>query len=75
MALNRLNNNLITFKNMDAEKASKILAKSMYKEFLNNGFTNKDIIYFFKEMFNCMTTDIRKQHDSKESNSKDLLIS
>lgn len=75
MAINRPNNNHMIFKNMDAEKAGKILAKSLYKELLNNGFTNKDIIYFFKEMFNYMTYDIRKQHDSKESSSKDLLIS
>lgn len=36
--------------NMNSEKAVKLLAKTMYKELLSNGFSKKDIIFFCKEI-------------------------
>ena len=37
-------------KNMDPERATKILARSLYKELRRNGFADKDVINFSREM-------------------------
>ena len=64
----------IILKNMDTERATKILAKSLYRELVNNGFTNKDIINFSKEMLDHMSSEMRKQAASEASNKKDRLL-
>ncbi|HQI02405.1 MAG TPA: hypothetical protein PLA18_14105 [Deltaproteobacteria bacterium] len=64
----------IILKNMDTERATKILAKSLYRELVNNGFTNKDIINFSKEMLDHMSAEMRKQAESEASSKKDRLL-
>ncbi len=64
----------IILKNMDTERATKILAKSLYRELVNNGFTNKDIINFSKEMLDHMSSEMRKHAASEASNKKDRLL-
>jgi hypothetical protein len=59
-SMSRRSNLDIILKNMDTEKATKILAKSLYKELVNNGFTNRDIINFSKEMLEHMASEMRK---------------
>jgi hypothetical protein len=64
----------IILKNMDTERATKILAKSLYRELVNNGFANKDIINFSKEMLDHMSSEMRKQAESEASSKKDRLL-
>jgi hypothetical protein len=42
----------IILKNMEPTKAVKLLAKTMHKEMLKNGFATKDIINFTNELLN-----------------------
>lgn len=72
--MSRKGNLDIILKNMDAEKATKILAKSLYKELVGNGFTNKDIINFSKEMLDHMSLEMRKQAAADPSSKKDRLL-
>lgn len=51
----------MVMKNMEPERATKILAKSLYKELRKNGFAESDIISFSREIIECMTNDIRKE--------------
>ena len=72
--MSRRSNLDIILKNMDTEKATKILAKSLYRELVNNGFTNKDIINFSKEMLDHMAAEMRKQAGVDASSKKDRLL-
>ena len=40
----------LILKNMDAPRATKVLAKSLYKELISNGFNNSDVINFSREL-------------------------
>ena len=72
--MGRRSNLDIILKNMDTEKATKILAKSLYRELVNNGFTNRDIINFSKEMLDYMASEMRKQAGAAASGKKDRLL-
>ncbi len=61
-------------KNMDTDKATKILAKSLYRQLIRNGFTNNDIINLSKEILDYMAQEMRKEVTSKDSNKKDRLL-
>ena len=61
-------------KNMDPERATKILAKTLFKELMKNGFSNKDIVNFSKEMLECMALEMKKNTSTEASNSKDRLL-
>ncbi|MGD0819932.1 MAG: hypothetical protein ABSA71_04220 [Desulfomonilia bacterium] len=43
------------------DKATKILAKSLYRELIRKGFTNKDILNFSKEILDHMAHEMRKK--------------
>ncbi len=68
--MSRRSNLDIILKNMDTAKATKILAKSLYKELVNNGFTNRDIINFSREMLDYMASEMKKQAGADASGSK-----
>lgn len=72
--MSRKGNLDIILKNMDTERATKVLAKSLYKELVTNGFTNKDIINFSREILDHMSSEMRKQADSEASGRKDRLL-
>lgn len=61
-------------KNMDTSRATKILAKTLYKELVTNGFSNKDIINFSKEMLDFMAAEMKKNATTEASNKKDRLL-
>ena len=64
----------IIFKNMDTDKATKILAKSLYRELIRNGFTNKDVVNFSKEILDYMAQEMRKEATSEDSKKKERLF-
>lgn len=72
--MSRKSNLDIILKNMNTERATKILAKTLYRELVNNGFSNKDIINFSKEMLDHMASEIKKQAESNASGKKDRLL-
>ena len=72
--MSRKSNLDIVLKNMDTEKATKVLAKSFYRELVSNGFSNKDIINFSKEILDHMASEMRKQAESEASGKKDRLL-
>jgi nickel-dependent lactate racemase len=72
--MNRRGNLDIILKNMDSTRATKILAKTLYKELVNNGFSNKDIINFSKEMLDFMAAEMKKKATTEASNKKDRLL-
>ena len=72
--MSRKGNLDIILKNMDTDRATKILAKSLYRELVGNGFSNKDIINFSKEMLDHMASEMRKQAESEASSRKDRLL-
>ena len=43
--------------NMDAEKATKVLVKSLYRELRNNGFSEKDIVNFSTALVEHMVSE------------------
>jgi hypothetical protein len=59
----------IILKNMDATRATKVLAKSLYKEFIRNGFTNKDVINFCNELIQNI---IQENSDCKQNDTKNV---
>lgn len=60
----------IISKNLPTEKSIKLLAKSMYKELIKNGFSTIDIINFSKEVID----NIKLSHEEySEQKSKALL--
>ena len=72
--MSRKGNLDIILKNMDTTRATKILAKSLYKELLRNGFTNKDVINFSKEILDHMALEMRRDATLEEADRKDRLL-
>lgn len=72
--MSRTGNLDMVMKNMDPERATKILARSFYKELRRNGFTDKDVINFSREIIECMSQEMRKQPATKAAPEKDRLI-
>ncbi|HDP23872.1 MAG TPA: hypothetical protein ENN34_00355 [Deltaproteobacteria bacterium] len=64
----------IVLKNMDTPRATKILARSLYKELVRNGFSNKDIINFSKEMIDNVALEMRKDATSEDIRARDRLL-
>ncbi|MCD6570553.1 MAG: hypothetical protein J7L53_07610 [Deltaproteobacteria bacterium] len=58
-------------KNMDSQKATKILAKTLYKELKKNGFSNKAIIDFSGELIEYLAQDVRNEQASKKTLEQD----
>lgn len=69
--MNRKGNLDMVMKNMEPERATKILAKSLYKELRKNGFMERDIINFSRDIIECMAGDIKRdavaERNSKQS--------
>ena len=61
-------------KNMDTDKAIKILAKSLYRKLIRNGFTNKDVVNFSKEILDHIAKEMRNKATPKDFNKKDRLL-
>lgn len=74
MDMSRKGNLDIILKNMDTTRATKILAKSLYKELLRNGFTNKDVINFSKEILDHMAQEMRREATLEDAGRKDRLL-
>jgi hypothetical protein len=74
MDMSRKGNLDIILKNMDTTRATKILAKSLYKELIRNGFTNKDVINFSKEILDHMALEMRKDATLEDAGRKDRLL-
>ncbi|HPR03558.1 MAG TPA: hypothetical protein PLP82_06615 [Deltaproteobacteria bacterium] len=72
--MSRAGNLDIILKNMDTTRATKILAKSLYKELIRNGFTNKDIINFSKEIIDHMAQEMRRDATLEDAGRKDRLL-
>jgi len=72
--MSRKGNLDIILKNMDTTRATKILAKSLYKEFIRNGFTNKDVINFSKEILDHMAQEMRRDATLEDAGRKDRLL-
>ena len=64
----------IILKNMDTPRATKILAKSLYKELIRNGFTNRDVINFSKEILDHMAQEMRRDATLEDSGKRDRLL-
>jgi len=60
--------------NMKPQKATKVLAKTMYKELRNNGFSNKDVVEFSRELIEHLAQDIKRDKTSKSISSKANLL-
>ena len=60
--------------NMKPPKATKVLAKTMYKELRNNGFSNKDVVEFSRELIEHLAQDIKRDKTSKSTTSKANLL-
>jgi len=61
-------------KNMDTDKAIKILAKSLYRKLIHNGFTNNDVVNFSKEILDHIAQEMRNKAASKDFKKKDRLL-
>jgi hypothetical protein len=73
--MNRRGNLDMVMKNMEPERATKILAKSLYKELSKNGFAESDIISFSREIIECMANDMKKETAvTKLTGQKDRLL-
>lgn len=72
--MSRRGNLDMVMKNMDPERATKILARSLYKELRRNGFTDTDVVNFSREVIECMTEEMRKQTVAKATQEKDRLL-
>lgn len=57
----------MTLKNMDTDKATKILAKSLYREPIRNGFTNQDVVIYSKEILDHMAHEMHKKRQIRNS--------
>ena len=64
----------MVMKNMDPERATKILARTLFKELRNNGFDHKDILNFSKEIVECTADDMRRNRAQEDSSRKDRLL-
>jgi hypothetical protein len=74
MDMSRKGNLDIILKNMDTSRATKILAKSLYKELIRNGFSNKDVINFSKEILDHMAQEMRREATLEDAGRKDRLL-
>jgi len=73
--MNKRGNLDMVMKNMEPERATKILAKSLYRELRKNGFAESDIISFSKEIIECMAGDMKKEAAvSKLAGQRDRLL-
>ncbi len=72
--MSRKGNLDIILKNMDTSRATKILAKSLYKELIRNGFSNKDVINFSKEILDHMAQEMRREATLEDAGRKDRLL-
>lgn len=72
--MSRKGNLDIILKNMDTTRATKILAKSLYKELIRNGFTNRDVINFSKEILDHMAQEMRREATLEDAGRKDRLL-
>lgn len=73
--MNRRGNLDMVMNNMEPERATKILARSLYKELKKNGFAESDIISFSREIIECMANDMNNEGGvSKLSGQKDRLL-
>lgn len=72
--MSRKGNLDIILKNMDTTRATKILAKSLYKELIRNGFTNKDVINFSKEILDHMAQEMRREATLEDAGRRDRLL-
>ena len=73
--MNGTGNINMVMRNMEPERATKILARSLYKELRKNGFAESDIISFSKEIIECMANDLRNEAAvTKLAGQKDLLL-
>jgi hypothetical protein len=73
--MNRRGNLDMVIKNMEPDRATKILAKSLYKELRKNGFAESDIISFSREIIECMANDMRKEtYATKQAVQMDRLL-
>jgi hypothetical protein len=72
--MSRSGNLDLILKNMDTDKATKILARSLYRELIRNGFTNKNVVNFSKEILDHMAQEMRKKATPEDSNKKDFLF-
>ncbi len=64
----------MVMKNMDPERAAKILAKTLFKELIKNGFAHKDIINLSKEIVECTAADLRRSRSEEGQSHKDRLL-
>ena len=60
-------------KNMRADKAINLLARSMYKELINNGYSRIDVINFSRELINNINLEDRIITSSNEEYSLEKL--
>lgn len=51
--------------NQDHGRAVKILAKSIYKELRQNGYTRNEIVAFSTELLGLVTTEIKSADDTQ----------
>jgi hypothetical protein len=74
MDMSRKGNLDIILKNMDTTRATKLLAKSLYKELIRNGFTNKDVINFSREILDHMAQEMRREATLEDAGRRDRLL-
>ena len=74
MNMSRKGNLDIVLKNMDSSRATKILAKSLYKELMRNGFSNKDVINFSKEILDHMAQEMHRDASMEDAGKQDRLL-
>jgi len=60
--------------NMEPAKATKILAKTLYKELKKNGFSNKAIVDFSTEIMEYLARDVKSEQASKKAVKQDLSL-
>ncbi len=72
--MSRKGNLDIILKNMDTTRATKLLAKSLYKELIRNGFTNKDVINFSREILDHMAQEMRREATLEDAGRRDRLL-
>lgn len=51
----------MSLKNMYKDRAIKILARTLYCKLIRNGFTNRDVVNFAKEILAHMTHEVCKK--------------
>ena len=69
--MNKKGNFDMVMKNLDPQRATKILAKSLFRELKKNGFAGSDIVNFSRELIECLAEDMRKGNTVKTVIEKD----